>query len=335
MAPEPQASPPSSPPDKYHLLHAGLNDDGRRLDNLLKAVLVRLSSGEIQKALRRGDIRVRGAKAAFDLRIREGDEIAVYRPLWERGRIEPAQTTPDAPSAGSPALCAERDLERLTVFRNQDLWALNKPKGLAVHGPESLDLAVKAASVLPQGLSFRPGPLHRLDQQTTGLLWFSASLKGARTFSAWLREGRLTKLYLTVLCGAPDRPLDLEDRLARDGERRLSTVSGFGGRTARTRLVPLRSAGGLTLALCELETGRTHQIRAQAAAAGYALWGDVKYGGRERPNGFLLHAWKMEFPSNEWDLTIVRAPLPPEFARELTRLWNLGESDLERFGLSH
>jgi 23S rRNA pseudouridine955/2504/2580 synthase len=166
---------------------------------------------------------------------------------------------------------------------------------------------------LPPSLSFKPGPLHRLDKPTSGVIVFSAALEGARIFSALLREGRLKKYYLALVEGRLRGPEFWEDPLAREGER---------PRIARTRVRPLAELGGRTLILAELLTGRTHQIRAQAAARGHPLEGDLRYGGSPGNGGPWLHAWKLElgegarlFPGPVPPL--ISAPPPEAFLRRL------------------
>jgi 23S rRNA pseudouridine955/2504/2580 synthase len=243
------------------------------------------------------------------------------------------------------------------IFESPHLLGLNKPAGLAVHGPHSLDTRVRAylAPRLPPSLSFSPGPLHRLDKPTSGVVVFSASLAGARFFSALFREHSLVKRYLALVEGSIRAPGLWEDDLLRDTVRR-KTLRGEGaepqegylqGKPARTRFKPLGWAKGFTLLELEPDTGRTHQIRAQAAFRGHPLAGDRKYGGGASPVpkgrsgagpeiSFLLHAWRLELsPSRLFEENggegrpllppLLEAPLPGYFRETLLRLF--GEYD--------
>jgi 23S rRNA pseudouridine955/2504/2580 synthase len=215
---------------------------------------------------------------------------------------------------------------------------LNKPVGLAVHGPDSLETRVRAylAPKLAASLSFKPGPLHRLDKPTSGIIVFSTNLAGARNFSALLRERRIRKTYLALLDGVLERDETWEDALVRDKEQGKSFTADAGddsAKEARTRVYPLAHTPmdrmpALTLARLEIDTGRTHQIRAQAAAHGHPLAGDRKYGGSGQRGGFLLHAWTREHAVHDLPELPRRleAPLPDNFKRRIGELF--GEIDV-------
>jgi 23S rRNA pseudouridine955/2504/2580 synthase len=205
---------------------------------------------------------------------------------------------------------------------------VNKPPGIAVHGEGSLESQVRSylAGRLPPSLSFRPGPLHRLDKPTSGLVVFSTSLEGARYFSALIREGGVKKRYLALVDGIIGEPEIWEDLLLRDGPGRKTLVvpcSGPETREARTRVFPLAASGAHTLILAEIDTGRTHQIRAQAGAHGHPLSGDGKYGGSPCRDGLLLHAHSLEFPLPPGDSPPerIRAPVPAAFRRRIGLLF--------------
>jgi 23S rRNA pseudouridine955/2504/2580 synthase len=181
-------------------------------------------------------------------------------------------------------------------------------------------------------LSFKPGPLHRLDKPTSGIIVFSTSLEGARNFSALLRSRKIRKTYLALLDGLLDRDETWEDALVRDSEQGKSFTAPHtndaNAKEARTRVYPLTRTQDFTLARLEIDTGRTHQIRVQAAAHGHPLAGDRKYGGSEQRGGFLLHAWTLELPEQTLPGIPRRleAPLPDNFTRRIRELF--GELDL-------
>jgi 23S rRNA pseudouridine955/2504/2580 synthase len=222
------------------------------------------------------------------------------------------------------------------LWEGAGLLILNKPVGLAVHGPDSLETQVQAylAPKLAPSLSFKPGPLHRLDKPTSGIIVFSASLAGAQSFSALLRSRSIRKTYLALLDGILDRDETWEDTLVRDKEQGQSFIADPGdddAKEARTRMYPLARTSELTLARLEIDTGRTHQIRAQAAAHGHPLAGDRKYGGSEQRGGFLLHAWMLELPPQTEPALPgmprrLLAPLPEKFRQRIRELFG----ELER-----
>jgi 23S rRNA pseudouridine955/2504/2580 synthase len=188
------------------------------------------------------------------------------------------------------------------------------------------------AGTLPPSLSFKPGPLHRLDRPTSGVIVFSLNLEGARFFSAMLREGRIKKQYLAIADGTLAKAGIWEDGLVRDADAKktapLAASAAKGGagngKQALTGVTPLAvSADGThSLLLAEIFTGRTHQIRAQAAARGHPLSGDKKYGGSRQNGGFFLHAWKIEIPPQGSGSPYgVTAPLPRRFRRKIEELF--------------
>jgi 23S rRNA pseudouridine955/2504/2580 synthase len=218
------------------------------------------------------------------------------------------------------------------LYEGGGLLILNKPPGVLVHGRGSLEERVRRylEPMLPPSLSFRPGPLHRLDRPSSGIIVFSTSLEGARRFSALIRERMLRKEYLAIADGiiepGEDR-ITWIDELRRDRDAKKTLASGAGGgssRQALTRVRPLAHAGNRTLILVEIETGRTHQIRAQAAARGHPLSGDRKYGGSPLAGGFRLHAKALEFPAAAEFPGIprrVEAPLPEGFSLKIRELF--------------
>jgi len=305
-------------------LEAGADDAGRRLDRVLRKALPDCSLSLIHRLLRQGKIRLDGkpagpetkvwAGAAIEISIREGSQKR--QPLEAPLKIPALSALPGILAMGSG----------IVVF--------NKPAGLASHGPESLDTMVKAhyAEKLPPSLSFKPGPLHRLDRPTSGIIAFSENLAGARLFTELLREQRIAKTYLAIVegrmpGGAESAAGELlwRDGLIRDKTAK-KTVVGTGeaasptGKFAETSVRVIACDGFHTFIEVNISTGRTHQIRSQAAAHGHPLAGDVKYGGRAIPGGgIFLHAWKLGFDIDIAGLPrVISAPLPEAFMARIT-----------------
>jgi len=306
-------------------LTAAADDDGRRLDRILRKALRDLPLSAIHRLLRQGSVRVNGETASPDRRIRAGETIMVTdshlkEPASKRQGSEPSPRT------------APIDI----IFEGAGLLILNKPAGIEVHGDCSLEKRVLSylAPKLPPSLSFRPGPLHRLDRPSSGLIAFSANLDGARVFSALIRERAVKKFYLTLVEGIIEEAEVWRDELSRNRELK-KTFSGGGQdgktKTAITRITPLARNDTCSLILAEIETGRSHQIRAQASTRGHPLLGDKKYGsktplkirGDKEGSGFMLHAWRMEFPAEPSlpDLPrVIEAPLPDYFSEKIREL---------------
>ncbi|HET7838598.1 MAG TPA: RluA family pseudouridine synthase [Rectinemataceae bacterium] len=323
------------PPRKEDLTRrAGADDAGRRLDKVLRRMFPSLGLSDIYGRLRKRTIRVNGARAEPACRLAEGDLISFPAELLTGGEDSTPPSEPIGSRNGS-------GLGGILVLETRDLLFLNKPRGLLSHGPGGLDELVEAAmrDRIGMSLSFRPGPLHRLDRNTSGLITFPRTAEGSRAFSMMLRSRRIRKRYLALLDGVLDRELLWEDRLVRDDRTRTSHAGAEAerspdeaarGRRAVSRIVPLIGSQGLCLAMIEIQTGLTHQIRAQASLHGRPLAGDRKYGGSRHASGFLLHAHSMEFSEPPFDDVPRRviASLPSEASERLASIF--GPNEVEK-----
>jgi len=272
-------------------LITGENDKGRRLDRILRKALSDCPLPLIHRLLRQKKVLVNGKPGKANDRIDGGVKISIG--LLTAPSLENMQTRkPQVRQFPPPEI----------LWQGLGLMAVNKPAGLAVHGQNSLDDMVRSflSDKLPVSLSFKPGPLHRLDKPSSGIVIFSTSIEGARLFSSLMREHKVRKTYLAVVEGNVKGEEIWQDDLIRDKEKKKTYVlhpNADGGKTALTKVTPLAADGNYTLIKAEIATGRTHQIRAQAAFHGHPLAGDKKYGGKKfgEKNGFFLHAWKLEF----------------------------------------
>jgi 23S rRNA pseudouridine955/2504/2580 synthase len=302
---------------------AGPDDAGRRLDKILRVLLEDRPLSEIYAALRKGGILVNEAKAGPELRIAEDDRIFVHASLLK------AQGKPFSTNAidGGDDLVSLADI---LVLATADLLFINKPRGElsqdAAGDEARIAARVRAAlsAKSSASLSFVPGPLHRLDRNTTGILTFPRSAMGARAFSALLRGRKLRKLYLALVDGEVKSEAEWRDLIARDGSSMRSSVSSE-GEEAWASMRPLLSRDGKSLILVELHSGLTHQIRVQASSRGLPLSGDAKYGGTPFCGGYLLHACAICFPEPPFpDVpNIVSAPLPNAAQARLERLFGI------------
>lgn len=298
----------------------GPDDEGRRLDRILRIAFKAIPLSAIHKSLRKGNIRVNGMKKSPDYRCRSGDLIegTLYSSQVSISRLSPDETPLSAIRPLAPPLL---------LLETKDLLFLNKPLGMLVHdGKESLEAVVKEylTGKIKESLAFSPGPLHRLDRNTSGIITFPRSIAGARDFSAALKSGDIEKTYLAVLTGRMSRPAQWRDTMARNRTTHKSYVNSLpqGEEDFRdeigeavTNVVPLLVNDSATLAAIILETGRTHQIRAQAAHHGHSLVGDTKYGGNKSNCPYYLHAWKLGFRKKFFsDLPdMISAPVPDYF----------------------
>ena len=347
-------------------LITGENDCGRRLDRVLRKALPDLPLALIHRLLRQGQVFVAGKKAKPQDRFESAVIISIPSLKNDPKSVKTStfnkNNLPENDFIRQKQSKQAKKLPFLDIIWEKDgLLAVNKPVGIAVHGPESLDSMVQTylKGKLPSSLSFRPGPLHRLDKPSSGVVVFSTSLEGARLFTSLLKERKVRKTYLAIVEGVVEKEEIWEDELIRDREKKKTFVKGRHasnssdeqecdekgrdeqGRDAPflravTKISPLASKDRRSLIKAEIETGRTHQIRAQAAAHGFPLTGDVKYSEPRTFNreqraeskeqrimseghhvDFFLHAWRLEFLDY-----LIEAPAPETFRKKSEEILN-------------
>ncbi len=289
---------------KYNEITPGRDDLDRRLDRVIRKAFPGLPLGEIYKYLRKGLIKVKKKKQKADYRLKPGDIIQTYTVLTLNSRQNTGQSLNKA------------DI----LIETGNIIVVNKKIGILIHGDKSLNQQVGnyLSGKIPESLSFRPGPLHRLDRNTSGIVVFGKSLTGAREFSTMLTEGFLEKYYLGILEGKIRGAGIWTDSLIRNNEITRFASPGT-GQEARTSYRTLLSNDRFSLVLFQLHTGRTHQIRAHASGHGHPLYGDKKYGSSGSPSGYFLHAWLLTCSSSDPAPFPVTAPLPDKFMKFLQK----------------
>ena len=277
-------------------LIAGENDKGRRLDRVLRKALPDKPLPLIHRLLRQGHVLVNGKPAKAQTKIEAGSKIKIEKILYGDPDTK-GQVRAGAAEQGHRATVPSN----MILYEGQGLLILNKPAGLIVHGYDSLDEMVRTYLLgkIEPSLSFKSGPLHRLDKETSGVIVFSTGIEGAQVFTSLMRERKVKKTYLAIVEGCVKNEEIWEDPLFRDKKKKKTVVSSD-GKPAITKISPLdynaKENGGISLVKAEILTGISHQIRAQAAFHGFPLLGDVKYGSKCGAKGdFYLHAWKLEF----------------------------------------
>jgi 23S rRNA pseudouridine955/2504/2580 synthase len=301
---------------KWHEYIAAEDDDQRRFDRVLRKMFPHMKLSHIYKIIRQGETRLNGKRVKPSAKVTEGDKVSVMS-YDESGEQLPAHSeVPDRPRTAPLSA-----LSTIIVLENRHVLALNKPPGLLVHGPNSLDTAVQRylAPSLPRSLSFKPGPVHRLDRNTSGIILFAKTLKAARTVTKLLKIGQIEKYYIGILDGEVRKHETWKDSLARDWDAKKTLPErdrphSSAGQLAITEIFPAETAAHATLALFRIHTGRTHQIRAQAGLHNHALSGDTKYGGSSLLPRYLLHAVaiKMQRAVSLLDFNFLGATLPSQ-----------------------
>ena len=290
---------------------AGQNDNDRRLDRVLRKFLEDKSLSEIYKLLRKGLIKLNHAKAKPETHVAEGDVISIAGFLFDsKESVSQPAASPTAPHATPLQI----------VFENQHLLIINKPYDQTVHGEKDglykdvLEYYKTNCAAQNNSLSFKPGPLHRLDRRTTGLLVFSKSLEGARWFSESIKNHTVTKKYYALLTGNLTQQCEWQDYIKdadeeSEGFHKVRASEDDTGALAVSIVTPLAhgTCGKtlVTLAEFDIKTGRKHQIRAQSALHKHALLGDTAYGAAPLSNNknpgrreFYLQAYSLSFPKD-------------------------------------
>jgi len=307
-------------------------DSGKKLHRYLRQALPGLPLSGVYKLIRVGRIKVNGRKGHNDTLLQAGDVLTIYMPEEEfRALSRPARKFGGVST----------DLS--IIHEDGHLLVVNKPVGLLTHpdATEHKDTLVSRALAylhqrgeLADGRSFMPATVNRLDRNTSGIILIGKDGDTLRRLSEDIREHRLRKYYLTVVWGAIKQSGEVNSDLVRDERSgRTLVASRVHARTsaetqarvqgAVTRYVPLGTAGPFTLLQVEIESGRTHQIRAHLQDIGHPLLGDVKYGGKPAfaVTHHLLHAQSVVLADGR---TFV-APPSPEF------MGVLEQSGLRRF----
>jgi 23S rRNA pseudouridine955/2504/2580 synthase len=313
-------STPSGSRPSVELLQISEDAAGQRLDNFLLARLKGVPKSHIYRLLRKGEVRVNKGRAKPEYRLEAGDVVR----LPPVRRPEPGSTPARGRSAGVR-------LESRIIHEDDRLIVLDKPSGIAVHGGSGLSHGVIEALRAARPEAPYLELVHRLDRETSGCLLIAKRRSMLRALHELLREGRVEKRYLALVKGRWELgQVRLEDRLRKSirGGERMVTVDES-GKTAASIFRPVEIGSAASLLEVRIMTGRTHQIRVQAAEAGHPLAGDERYGDREYNrkmkalglDRLFLHAASVgwEDPvSGEWRM--FSAPLPDDLGEVLSRL---------------
>ncbi|PQD94894.1 RluA family pseudouridine synthase [Pradoshia eiseniae] len=287
---------------------------GQRLDKILSLINEEWSRSQVQQWIKAGNVLVNGTASKANYKCQEGDsiEITIEEP-------EELDITPE-------------DIPLDIYYEDADVIVVNKPKGMVVHpapGHTSGTL-VNALMYHCKDLSgingvMRPGIVHRIDKDTSGLLMVAKNDMAHEKLVKQLQEKTVTRKYNALVHGViPHDAGTIDAPIGRDKRDRQSmTVTDDNSRHAVTHFHVLERFRDFTFIECQLETGRTHQIRVHMKYIGYPLAGDPKYGPRKTVdlNGQALHAAVLGFvhPRTEEYLEF-EAPLPAYFIEFLETL---------------
>ena len=300
--------------DAAQLTHTVSTEDaGQRVDKLLAGRFPSLSRSRIQALIDAGAVRVDEATVRASHKVSPGEAVRISLP-------DPAPTTPIA-----------EHIPLKVIYEDDDLLVVDKPAGLVVHpapghasGTLVNALLAHAPGIASLDGDDRPGIVHRLDKDTSGLMVVAKHDRAQQFLAAQLRDRQMDKRYLALVDGVPpsesgtiDAPVGRNLR----HPRQMAVVAS--GRAAVTHFRVLHRYDRHTLLECKPVTGRTHQIRVHLASIGCPVAGDRAYG-RAPPTLALtrqfLHAARLTFRLSDGAERTFEAPLPPELQEVLTRL---------------
>jgi 23S rRNA pseudouridine1911/1915/1917 synthase len=308
---------PAPDPEEGDLYLVGVDEAGQRLDQFCQAQVAHVSRARVQAWIAEGAVRLNGGAAKAAARLRVGDRVLVLTP-------------PDP----DPLDVAPEPIPLDVVFEDADLLVLNKPVGMVVHPAPGHTHGTLVNALLHHcrgslsgiGGVARPGIVHRLDKDTSGLMVVAKSDRAHRDLARQIAAKEAQRRYWAVVGGhLPASTGRVDAPIARHPTARQKMAVVPGGRHAATRWTVLRTYKGYDWVLCELETGRTHQIRVHMAHLGHPVVGDPVYGGdRSLPvklAGQALHARELAFrhPVTGEALTFTAEP-PPALGRLLAWL---------------
>ena len=294
---------------------------GERLDRYLAGAVEGLTRSAAAKLLEEGRVTHLGAPLGKNYRLQGGEELSVEVP-----EPEPARAVP-------------QDIPLDVVYEDADIIVVNKPVGMVVHpapghsGGTLVNALLHhcAGSLSGVGGELRPGIVHRIDRDTSGLLVAAKNDAAHLSLSAQLQDHSLRRTYEAVVVGnlredsgTVDAPIG---RCPTD--RKKMAVTEKNSRAAVTHWQVLRRYRGYTYIRCQLETGRTHQIRVHMAYIGHPLYGDTVYGAKKATpdmTGQCLHAVALDLTHPRTGARMhFTCPLPEEFTRLLEKLERLAQ----------
>ena len=330
--PDAHRTPPQSPPGlAARILQVDEESSGQRLDNFLMRHLKGVPKTHVYRIIRSGEVRLNRGRTSADARVAAGDQVRLppvrvaQQPAEDAARAAPAREFP-------------------ILLEDEQLIALDKPAGVAVHGGSGVSFGVieQLRRARPQAKFLEL--VHRLDRETSGILLVAKRRSALTRLQEQFRGREIGKTYLALVAGswpASKKVIDtpLHKYLQEDGERRVRVTSEGDPDAMRALTLvkvrsqlparPLQGLPAMSLLEVTIKTGRTHQIRVHLASNGHGILGDDKYGDfdlnrRVHKQGLkrmFLHAWRLQFthPASGEAITL-HAELPPELAGFLATL---------------
>ena len=289
-------------------------ESGQRLDKYLAKYLKEAPKSFLYKMLRKKNITLKGRKADGSEKLQAEDCVRLFLAEETLEKFMGTQTEAHTCSLD-------------VIYEDDHVLFINKPVGMLSQKADKKDISLveyltgylleKGALTREDLLTFHPSVCNRLDRNTSGIVAAGKTMAGLQTLSGAFKDRSLHKYYLALATGRVEHPSYIKGYLWKNERTNKVTVTREPKKDAlpiETRMRPLSysGTGDCTLLEVELLTGRTHQIRSHLASIGHPIIGDAKYGSREvneayrkkyRVTSQLLHAWRIEMPSFEGELS--------------------------------
>ena len=290
------------------------NDDIKRLDLFLLEKFPEHSRSHLQKMIEDGTILVNDKLAKSGYKLRGGESITIFESESQNSGYEPENIPLDI------------------LYEDADIIVINKPRGMVVHPADSVNCGTLVNALLfhckdLSGINgvMRPGIVHRLDKDTSGVMVAAKNDKAHIDLAAQIQSKTAKRSYLSIVHGCMrDNAGIIEGAIGRHKTDRKKMAITPDGKPAVTEFKVIERFKDFTLVECNLRTGRTHQIRVHMTSIGYPLVGDPKYGVRKNPfdiKGQALHSHtlKLIHPSTKEQMEFI-APLPEDMSKILDEL---------------
>ena len=294
---------------------------GLRLDQAVNQKYKEISRTLAQEMIKTGEILLNGHAVKPGLKLRGGEAVSL---TLRNDEVEDKITA--------------TTLDFNILFEDKYIIAIDKPAGLVVHPGAGKEKATVVSGLLshtrlsPIGAPTRPGVVHRLDKETSGVMVLAKTREAHRRLAEAFSGRELEKEYLAIIQGhIVNRKGRIEVAIERDKihRKRMKATSADKGRMAITTFEVLEYLEGATLIKAKILTGRTHQIRVHMAFTGHPLLGDITYGGKRLPKSarHFLHSSRLEFQHPITGTKVeLEAPIPEPFKQMLLELRNTSQA---------
>lgn len=289
-----------------------ITDQTGRIDKVLTTLEPEITRSQLKNLINDGHVTVNGQAVKPKYKVQAGDKISLVKPEPQSLELTPENIPLDI------------------VYEDDDVIVVNKPQGMVVHpAPGHPNHTLVNALLYHSPLStingtFRPGIVHRIDKDTSGLLMVAKNDLAHQSLAEQLRNKTNKREYLALVYGQiKEDEGTIDAPLGRNPQDRKKQAVVKGGRHAVTHFKVVKRYDNFTLVKCILETGRTHQIRVHMKYIGHPLVGDPLYGPRKviGKNGQFLHAALLGFKHpRTGEEMVFEAPLPENFQKMLDKL---------------